>query len=156
MSQYLNMQNTLITKKELIQDVDGMFQFVITISIFFLTFIDNLFKMGNETSAQSGLVQIQWTTALIVLVISYMLFRIFGSKIKDRLIKAVNILLFAEVLSIVTAIAVVLKYNNAITSYIGYYALKVSLWSAVLVPLAILVLTIIGIFSSKNLNIKRK
>jgi len=150
------MQNITITKKDLVQDVDGMFQFVIMISIFFLTFIDNLFKLGSETPVQSGLVQMQWTNALIFLVIAYVLFRFFRFNLKDNFIKVTNFLLFTEVFSIVTTMTVVLKYGNNITSYIGYYILKISIWSAILVPIMILVLIIIGIFSSRKLNIKHK
>lgn len=143
------MKVKLNTEKEIIQEVDSMFQFVIMISIFFLTFIDNLFKLANETSVLSGKVQMQWTNVLISLVISYVLFKIFRHKLSEKFIKLINILLFAQVVSVISAIIVVLKYQNQITSYIGYFTLKGSLYASILISFMILLLLPLNAFSLK-------
>src|SRR4051812_10657357 len=111
-------------KKELTHEVDSMFQFVITVSIFILTFIDFLFRLANTTnSEQIGSVGLKWSYLPVILTISFVFFRIFKWRLSNLILTILNYLLLIEILFIITAVSVVMANGNELHSYFQYYLL---------------------------------
>lgn len=132
------------SEKELIRDIDSMFQFVITISIFLLTMIDVLFSSFSTNTEESGLTLFKLAIIPISLVISYLIFKIFKYSFKIWVISATNILLFLEIILIVIFIATVMTTGNTVTTYSAYYTVKISSSGTMIIPIIILIFLIIS------------
>jgi glucose uptake protein GlcU len=127
-----------MTRKELMQDLNGLFQFAVTVSLLFLTVMEFLLKSANMASDQMSLAELKWVSVPIFLVMSYVLFRIFKRKYRDWVFKTTNILLLIEIVLIVIAIIVVMiNGNGVIHSYITLFILSGSLWGTAILPVLI-------------------
>jgi hypothetical protein len=138
-------------RKELIKEVDNLFQFTTTLSVFFITIIDILFRYANSTSEEMGKVELKWIFIVAILLICFLVFKIFKKYFSDRVLKITKFLLFAEIFFFIPPIIIIGQYLNTITSYFGYYSLIISLWSLIILP----VLILISLFGFPNLFFRK-
>ncbi len=146
------MEDLAKTKLDLIHEVEGLFQTVITVSLFFLTVTNILFRIANTAPEQLADVELKWLSMPGAIILGYVMFRIFKKHYKSWILKFTNALLLAQIVCIAVITIVIVMNGEELRSYIAYYSLKISLWGAISLPTIIFILMLLGAIFFKNKN----
>jgi hypothetical protein len=103
--------------EKITNDSDNLLQFTTMLSIFFVSIFDYLFKLdAGATSETIGKVEITWVQTVGVLIICFLIFKIFKKYHTTEALRVFNILNYIEIFFFVIPIFILGKYFNTIDS----------------------------------------
>lgn len=137
-------------KNELIKESDSLIKFVTTLSIFFITVIDTLFKYANVDSQVTNENKMRWLIPAGILMLCILLFTILKNKIPLLLLKIIKALLLLEIFFYAVPVLIIGTNLNHITSYINYYSLMVFIWGLMILPIIIIGIMLFSLFTKGN------
>ncbi len=133
------------SKKEKLTEIEGLFQFVVMLQIFFISIIDLLFRLTGNTVEQIVRPELQYGVMIAVFISAYLLIKIWGKHFSEWVLRLSKSLLLLEILSFVPIIILIGNlFNKQIGSEFFMMIFKLSMWILVFLPILIFILLFIN------------
>jgi len=129
---------------ELKNEVGELLQFIITLNIFFISIIEILFRYVDSSMKQMTELELKWMASVAILIVCFLLFKIFKKSLSDFILKFSKTLILLDVFLFIIPLIILATQLNSITNYLSYYFLRFSLYGLVVLPIILLFVLIIG------------
>jgi hypothetical protein len=129
-------------QKDVLIEIEGLFQFVVMLQIFFISIMDLLFKMTTDTSNQVIKVQLEYGALIAVFLSSYVLFKIFGKRFSQKILNISKWLLISIIISLIPLVFIIgiIVYKTVIHSIFINIIFMLSMWALILIPISVFLL----------------
>ena len=134
-------------KQEILKEIDGLFQFVVMLQIFFISIIDLLFKITTDTSEQIVKVELEYSALIAVFLAAYVLFKIFGKRFPEIVLKISRWLLISIIIALIPVVYLIgtVARETTIHSAIAGIVFIISMGALIVIPIAVFLLSLAGI-----------
>lgn len=131
-----------MTEQYKIKEIDNLFQFVITLSVFLIGYVDILFRFVGLSPSAVGNSELPFGSFIALFTLSYFFFKILKFNLSKNYVYWLHILLLTELVVMPVPIVIIAKYKNNISTFQGllfYLSLNIFLWISVMLLLLLLI-----------------
>jgi hypothetical protein len=127
---------------EKIASSENLLQFTITISIFFLTFIEIFFKSIDGSIAQASAAELNFSSIPLELLTIYLFFWLFKKHCANWILAILDFSCLLELFTLVISIYIPTTYGNSLQG-LPVLIFKGALWSSISIPTIATVLSLV-------------